>query len=127
MLHVSWRNKIPKKTIRERTSQEELQVCIIRRKRLTWLGHVARMNKNRRAKQVINWTPGGKRGRGRWRENWTETIRENLRELELTWEDMLSRRRRKGKGKGKGIQVLYSDIFALTLLRVTRLHHRLSV
>jgi len=31
------------------------------------------------------------------------------------------------KDKGKGIQVLYSDIFALTLLRVTRLHHRLSV
>jgi len=67
-LHVSWRDKIPNKTIRERTRQEELG-CIIRRKRLMWLGHVARMNKNTRAKQVMNWTPGGKRGRARPRKN----------------------------------------------------------
>src|SRR6218665_1613296 len=45
-LHVSWRDKIPKKTIRERIRQKELG-CIIRRERLTFLGHVARMNNNR--------------------------------------------------------------------------------
>ena len=65
MLHVSWRDKLPKKTIRERTGQEELG-CIIGRRRLTWLGHVARMSKNRRAKKVMNWAPeGAEEDRGR--------------------------------------------------------------
>jgi len=45
--------------------------------------------RNRRAKQVMNWTLGGKRGRGRPRKNWPETIYEDLRGLELTWEDAL--------------------------------------
>src|SRR6218665_2295605 len=92
ILHVSWRDKLPNKTIRERTRLEELG-CIIRGKRLTWLGHMAKMNKNRRAKQVMNWSPGGKKRRGRPRKNWPETIREDLRGLELTWK-MLSTRRK---------------------------------
>ena len=37
----------------------------------------------------MNWAPEGKRGRGRQRKNWPETIREDLRGLELTWEDAL--------------------------------------
>src|SRR6218665_1288421 len=53
ILYVTWRDKITNKVIRERTGQEELG-CTIRRKRLTWLGHVARMNMNKRAKQVLN-------------------------------------------------------------------------
>jgi len=57
ILHVSLRDKILNKTIRERTEQKELG-CIIRRRRLTWLGHVVRMNKDRRAKEVMNWDPG---------------------------------------------------------------------
>jgi len=47
------------------------------------------MNMSRKAKQVLNWTPGRKRGRGRLRKNWPETIYEDLRILELTWEDAL--------------------------------------
>jgi len=84
-LHATWRDKIPNKLIRGRTRQEELG-CIIRRKRLAWLGHV---DMNRKAKQVLNWTPGRKMGRGRPRTNWPETIREDLRGLELTLEDAL--------------------------------------
>ena len=58
ILHVSWKGKIPNKKIRERTGQE--LGCIIGRRRLGWLGHVARMNKYRRAKRVMNWDLGGK-------------------------------------------------------------------
>jgi len=43
----------------------------------------------RRTKQVMNWDPGGKRGRGRPREKWPETICEDLRGLELTWVNFL--------------------------------------
>jgi len=59
-MHFSRRHKIANKTIRERTMQGELG-CIIIRKRLTWLGHVARMNKDRRAKLVS----GRKSGKGK--------------------------------------------------------------
>src|SRR6218665_899128 len=57
ILHVTWRDKILNKIIRKRTRQEELG-CIIRRKRLTWLGHVTRMNMNRKDKEVFKWTRG---------------------------------------------------------------------
>jgi len=38
-----WRDRITNTIIRERTGQEELG-CIIRRKKLTRLGHVVRMS-----------------------------------------------------------------------------------
>jgi len=83
ILHVSWRDKIPNETIRERTRQEELG-CIIRR-----LGHVARMNKNRRAKQVMNWTPGRK-GEGEDRGKiGRRPSAKTMQGLGLTWEDAL--------------------------------------
>src|SRR6218665_2667937 len=55
ILHVLRGNKISDTTIRERTRQQELG-CIIGR-RLMWLGHMVRMNKHRRAKQMMNWVP----------------------------------------------------------------------
>src|SRR6218665_526704 len=64
-----------------------------------WLGQVARMDMNRKAKQVMNWTSGRKRGRGRPRKNWPETIRKDLRGLELTWEDALDAADRDGRRK----------------------------
>ena len=47
------------------------------------MGHVARMNSDRRANQVINWTLEGKRRRGRPRKNWMGTVQEDLRCLEM--------------------------------------------
>jgi len=87
--------------VREKTGQVELG-CIIRRRRLTWFGHVTRMSDDRRAKQVINWVPGGKRGRGKPRKNWPETIREDLKGLNLTWK-MLSTRRKTGMDGGNAL------------------------
>jgi len=37
----------------------------------------------------MNWAPEGKRGMERPRKNCPETFREDLRGLELTWEDAL--------------------------------------
>ena len=59
-LRVSLRDKISNKTIRERTGQEELG-CIIIRKRLACFGHVTKMNKDKRIKQVMmTWAPRDK-------------------------------------------------------------------
>jgi hypothetical protein len=84
ILHISWRDKITNKSIRERTGQEKMEI-IIRKRRLKWMGHVARMEQERRAKQATIWTPEGRRGRGRPRKNWMETVREDLQGLEMTW------------------------------------------
>ena len=58
----------------------------IRKRRLQWMGHVIRMDEARIARQVINWTPLGRRGRGRPRKKWPETIREDSKCMDTTWE-----------------------------------------
>src|SRR6218665_3854133 len=73
MVHVSQRDKIPNSIIRERTAQKELG-CIITRKRLTWLGHVARKNIDKRAKQVLTWHLWERRIRPR--KNWPKNNRQ---------------------------------------------------
>ena len=51
------------------------------------MGHVARMEQERRAKQATIWTPEGRRGKERLRKNWMETVQEDLQGLEMTWND----------------------------------------
>ena len=86
ILHISWRDKITNETIRERTGQENME-NIIRKRRLKWMGHVWRMDEDRRAKQVMSWNSGGRRKRGRPRKNWPGTISDDLRYLEMSWEE----------------------------------------
>jgi len=59
---------------------------IISKRQLRWLGHVWRMDKDRRANQVLHWVPEGSKRRERPRKNWTETVKNDLRGLELSWE-----------------------------------------
>src|ERR1700733_6860148 len=72
----------------QKTGQERLEDNI-RGRRLRWMGHVAHMDGERRAIQAMKWTPEGKRGRGRPRKNWAETIREDLRPMELSWNEAI--------------------------------------
>ncbi|XP_030746802.1 uncharacterized protein LOC115875473 [Sitophilus oryzae] len=44
-----------------------------------WYGHVQRLEESRIPKKVLNWTPQGKRKRGRPRRNWREGIDEDIR------------------------------------------------
>ena len=53
-----------------------------------WLGQVARMSRDRRAKQAPHFDPG-ERGKRRPRMNKLDNIREDMRGLGLTWEDAL--------------------------------------
>jgi hypothetical protein len=51
ILHISRRDKVTNKDVRERKGQEDMET-IIRKRRLQWMGHIVRMDENRRAKQV---------------------------------------------------------------------------
>ena len=58
-------------------------------RRLCWMGHMARMNGQRRAVQAMDLSPEGKRKRGRPQKNWQETIREDVRCMDMIWSEAI--------------------------------------
>lgn len=69
---------VPNKSIRERTEPKDM-VNIIRKRRLRWLG----MDNDRRAYQILHWVPEGRKRRGTPGKNWTETVKNDLRGLNI--------------------------------------------
>ncbi|XP_033116570.1 uncharacterized protein LOC117116608 [Anneissia japonica] len=77
---------ITNKTRRDKIKNEEIRrqvgVTPIRNKieaaQLRWLGHLERMDDSRVAKRCWNWTPCGKRPRGRPRKRWIDTIKDTF-------------------------------------------------
>jgi len=53
-------------------------VRFIKSRRITWLGHVMRMDDKRTPKRILKWKPIGTRTRGRPRERWIADIEEDL-------------------------------------------------
>ena len=80
----------------ERVRQEVGVVPVLRRidvARLRWWGHLERMPENRMAKSRWNWTPNGRRPRGRPRKKWRESVQDALRRWEMpTMEEIQGRR-----------------------------------
>ena len=50
-------------------------------RRLSWLGHVERMNDSRAVKRVFRENPGGRRLKGRPRKRWLEDVEDDLRKI----------------------------------------------
>jgi len=87
ILGVSWRDMITNEEIRRRAQTEKLE-CILSRRRLRWLGHVHRMEKDRITRQAMNWSPAdARRKRGRPRKSWTATVKDDLKRLDMDWEE----------------------------------------
>ena len=86
ILCVSWLDKITNKIIRETTGQEDME-NIIRKRRLRFMGHIVHMDEGRRAKLVMLWIAGRRRMRGRPRKNCRDTIKSDLRCLEMSWDE----------------------------------------
>lgn len=61
--------------------------------RLRWLGHVVRMDNNRRVKMIHNGMPEGTRTRGRPRQRWMDNVMTDVREFGiLNWKEKASNR-----------------------------------
>jgi len=86
ILGVVWRDKVSNELVRQQTGMVKLEEILAKR-RLTWLGHVHRMDDNRFTKQALKWSPkDGKRKRGRPRKNWKATVLEDLKKLNMDWQ-----------------------------------------
>ena len=59
----------------------------IKTKQLQWHGHVQRMEEGRFPKEVMKWSPPGRRKRGRPKLTWAEGIRGLMGEKGLMEED----------------------------------------
>jgi len=61
---------------------------ILSERRLRWLGHVIRLDRQRIPRQELHWeVPGFKRGPGRTRTNWRSTVNKDLLRMGITWEE----------------------------------------
>jgi hypothetical protein len=56
-------------------------VRVIKSRRSTWTGHVARMEEGRSTLKILTGTPTGKRPLGRPRRRWEDNIRMDLKEI----------------------------------------------
>ena len=87
ILHIKWNDFITNKEVRERSKQPLVSATICKR-RLKWLGHVARLPPDRLANQALWWTPLGRRRRGRPKMNWKQNIQQDLKGSLTSWKDI---------------------------------------
>jgi hypothetical protein len=60
------------------------KIRIIKSRRIRWAGHVARMGEKRNMYRLLVGKPEGKRPLGRSRRRWTDNIKIDLLEIELS-------------------------------------------
>ena len=61
---------------------------VIKERRLSWLGHVVRMEDSRIPRQAIQWkVTGYKRKLGRPRKNWMDIVRRDLKDMGIIWDE----------------------------------------
>ena len=91
---------IVKKTRRDHIRNEDIRRMVgvipmlnkIEKRQLQWLGHVERMDEERIAKKRWNWTPEGRRSRGRPRKRWKDAVAEILLKYDIPTIEDLRRR-----------------------------------
>ena len=85
VLGVTYLDRIKNSEFLERTKQQKLNE-IIRKRRLRWFGHVARMNEERFPKRVLVWETTGKRRPGRPRCSWKQNVSKDLKDLGIKYQ-----------------------------------------
>jgi hypothetical protein len=65
----------------------------VQEKQLVWYGHLQRMSEERWPKKIWEWTPQGRRRRGRPRKNWSNNVKEAMAARDLDEQDIQDRSR----------------------------------
>ena len=77
-LRVTRLDRLRNDVIRERMGVSESVNERIAQRRLRWYGHCRRMSLDRWPRRILDWQPGGRRGRGRPRTTWMEGVHEEM-------------------------------------------------
>ena len=89
LLGVSWKDKISNNEVRRRTGLQKIET-VIQERRLRWLGHVMRMDRERIPHQELQLElEGFKRKAGRPRKNWKDIVTKDLRRMGISWEEAI--------------------------------------
>ena len=84
ILRLRWEQHFNNKEVSRRTGIN----CIVdevMQRHWRWLGHILRMSKSRHTHVALQWTPTGKRKRGRTLGTWRRTIKEEMKRADKTW------------------------------------------
>ena len=101
IMGIHWPDKITNKDLWRETGQEPV-IEHLRRRKWNWIGHTLRKSDDCIAKQALQWTPQGRRSRGRprntWKrdlekEMWTAGFRYSWRKMESAAQDRAGWRR----------------------------------
>jgi hypothetical protein len=80
-------------------SKGENIVKWIKRQRISWLGHLERMEEDRMTKKIFTQELEGTRRRGRPRKGWREEVERDLQVMGVRrWRELV-----RGRGKWRGI------------------------
>jgi len=103
---MSWLRRIAEKTRRDRIHNEvirrelgqtETLVSRISKRRLTWFGHVVRMEDKRLPVKALYYYMDGKNTRGRQRKTWMGNVRQDLPEKDMDLRAALDTIRDRGR------------------------------
>ena len=72
-------------------------VRFIKGRRMTWLGHVMRMDGGRISIRILEWKSMGRRVRGRPRKRWIEDVEEDIQMIGISGWRKLSKERTEWK------------------------------
>ena len=86
MIGVTWQDHMSNEQLFKLTGQPPL-TNLLRRKRLTWLGHVVRMASTHIPRRLLYWEPPGRRKPGRQRMRWRDTVARDLKQASVTFEE----------------------------------------
>lgn len=85
----SRRDRIRNEVTRTELGQKETVIDKIRKKRLSWLGHVMRMDSSRLPAAALHGYVEGDRSRGRQQKTWMDNIQEDLEKINMNMREAI--------------------------------------
>ena len=88
VLDITYCDHITNEEILQRSGMKRLQ-DVVKEHRLRLAGHILRLHDHRHPKIAMTWTPQkGKRKQGRPVKTWRRTFQEDLKFINIKWDDM---------------------------------------
>ena len=84
ILNIRWPEVISNEDLWERSQQCRIEESIKRRK-LKWSGHTLRKPENNITRSALEWNPKGSRRRGRPKQSWRRSVKDELAKKQITW------------------------------------------